>query len=72
MITALRATSRTLADFLQREFEADPVLDDLFAPPGTIRVLPKHARQMDQRWALVVAVPRRTRRHDAQPSAGAH
>jgi hypothetical protein len=38
MITALRATSRTLADYLQAQFEADPALRDFFAAPGTLRV----------------------------------
>jgi hypothetical protein len=52
MITALRATSRTLADFLQREFEADPTLDDLFAPPGTMRVYLNTPAEMDSRAGL--------------------
>jgi hypothetical protein len=38
VITAIRATSRTLADYLQAEFELDPDLSALFAPPGTMRV----------------------------------
>lgn len=38
MITAIRATSRTLADYLQAEFELDPDLSALFAAPGTMRV----------------------------------
>lgn len=39
MITAIRATSRTLADFLQAEFEADPDLGGAFSSGGTMRVL---------------------------------
>lgn len=39
MITAIRATSRTLADFLQAEFEADPDLGSSFSGGGTMRVL---------------------------------
>lgn len=38
MITAIRATSRTLADYLQSEFELDPDLSALFKAPGTMRV----------------------------------
>ena len=39
MITAIRATSRTLADFLQAQFEADPDLGGAFSGGGTMRVL---------------------------------
>jgi hypothetical protein len=39
MITALRATSRTLADYLQAQFELDTALTTLFKAPGTMRVL---------------------------------
>lgn len=38
MITAIRATSRTLADYLQAEFELDPDLSALFSAPGTMKV----------------------------------
>jgi hypothetical protein len=38
MVTSLRATSRTIADFLQARFEADPDLASIFAAPGTMRV----------------------------------
>lgn len=38
MITALRATSRTVADYLRDQFVADPVLRALFAAPGTLGV----------------------------------
>jgi len=38
VITAIRATSRTLADYLQAQFELDPDLATLFHPPGTMRV----------------------------------
>lgn len=39
MITAIRATSRTLADFLTAEFKADPDLGAFFGGGGTMRVL---------------------------------
>ena len=38
VITAIRATSRTLADRLQAEFADDPVLATFFRAPGTMRV----------------------------------
>jgi hypothetical protein len=38
VITAIRATSRTLADYLQDQFELDPDLGAMFAPPGTMKV----------------------------------
>jgi hypothetical protein len=38
MVVALRATSRTLADFLQARFEADPELSAMFGGGGTMRV----------------------------------
>lgn len=38
MITAIRATSRTLADFLQAQFASDPDLGSFFAGGGTMRV----------------------------------
>jgi hypothetical protein len=38
VITAIRATSRTLADYLQAQLELDPDLSTLFSPPGTMRV----------------------------------
>jgi len=38
VITAIKATSRTLADYLQSQFELDPDLDTLFHAPGTLRV----------------------------------
>lgn len=38
MVTALRATSRTIADLLQAKLEADPELSSLFGPTGTMRV----------------------------------
>jgi len=38
VITAIRATSRTLADFLQAQFELDPDLVAQFHAPGTMRV----------------------------------
>ena len=38
MTIAIRATSRTLADFLQAAFESDPDLGTLFASPGIMRV----------------------------------
>ncbi len=39
MITAIRATSRTLADFIQAAFQSDPDLGPLFSGAGTMRVL---------------------------------
>ena len=39
MITAIRATSRTLADFLTAELKADPDLGPFFGGGGTMRVL---------------------------------
>ncbi len=39
MITAIRATSRTLADYLQAEFERDPDLGASFGVAGSMRVL---------------------------------
>jgi uncharacterized protein DUF4255 len=38
VITAIRATSRTLADFLQAQFASDPDLGSSFAGGGTMRV----------------------------------
>jgi hypothetical protein len=38
VVTALRATSRTIADYLQGQFQADPDLSTLFSAPGTMRV----------------------------------
>ena len=38
MTIAIRATSRTLADFLQAAFESDSDLASLFAGPGNMRV----------------------------------
>ncbi|MEP6816105.1 MAG: DUF4255 domain-containing protein [Marmoricola sp.] len=46
MITAIRATSRTIADFLQGEFEADPDLGASFGAAGTMRVLLNTPAQM--------------------------
>lgn len=54
MITALRASSRTIADFLQAAFEADPTLDDLFAAPGTSRVYLNTPAEMSTRTGLSV------------------
>jgi hypothetical protein len=39
MVTALRATSRTIAAYLQAQFELDSALSGLFKAPGTMRVL---------------------------------
>jgi hypothetical protein len=38
LITSIRATSRTLADFMQAQFEQDPDLRSLFQAPGTMKV----------------------------------
>jgi len=54
MITALRATSRTIADFLQDQFVADPTLHDLFAPPGTKHVYLNTPAEMGSRAGLSV------------------
>lgn len=54
MITALRATSRTLADFLQAEFEADPTLETFFAAGGTLRVYLNTPAEMASRAGLSV------------------
>jgi len=54
MITALRATSRTIADFLQAQFEADPTFDDTFAAPGTLRVYLNTPAEMTVRAGLSV------------------
>jgi hypothetical protein len=54
MITALRATSRTIAQFLKQQFEADATLKDLFAPPGTLRVYLNTPAEMTARAGLSV------------------
>jgi hypothetical protein len=54
VITSLRATSRTIADFLQDQFVADPVLRDLFAPPGTLHVYLNTPAEMAARAGLSV------------------
>lgn len=46
MVTALRATSRTIADFLQARFESDPDLSTLFSAPGLMRVYLNTPTQM--------------------------
>ncbi|GAF48256.1 DUF4255 domain-containing protein [Rhodococcus wratislaviensis] len=62
MITAIRATSRTLADFLQAEFEADPDLGGSFAGGGTMRVyLNTPAEMTGSRHGLSVWLYRVTR-----------
>jgi hypothetical protein len=38
MVVALRAASRTIADFLQAQFESDPDLSPLFGGGGTLKV----------------------------------
>ena len=38
MITAIRATSRTIADYLQAAFETDPDLGASFGAAGTMKV----------------------------------
>jgi hypothetical protein len=54
MITALRATSRTLADFLQAEFVADAALHDLFTAVPGLRVYVNTAADMTAREGLSV------------------
>lgn len=62
MITAIRATSRTLADHLQTAFEADPTLGPLFSGAGTLRVLLNTPAQMTgSRMGLSVWLYRVTR-----------
>jgi len=54
VITAIRATSRTIADLLQAEFEADPVLSAQFASPGTMHVYLNTPAEMTGRAGLSV------------------
>jgi hypothetical protein len=55
MTNAIRAASRTLADFLQAAFEGDPDLGTLFADPGIMRVyLNTPAEMSDTRRGLSV------------------
>lgn len=55
MVTSLRATSRSIADYLQIQFETDPDLGAVFAPPGDMRVYLNTPAQMnDQRSGLSV------------------
>lgn len=62
MITAIRATSRTLADFLQAEFESDPDLGSSFGGGGTMRVfLNSPAEMTGNRSGLSVWLYRVTR-----------
>lgn len=62
MITAIRATSRTIADFLQAEFEADPDLGASFSGGGAMRVyLNTPAQMTGNRSGLSVWLYRVTR-----------
>jgi hypothetical protein len=62
VITAIRATSRTLADFLQAEFQSDPDLGSSFSGAGTMRVLLNTPAEMnDTRSGLSVWLYRVTR-----------
>ncbi|OBF33702.1 hypothetical protein A5724_19320 [Mycobacterium sp. ACS1612] len=62
MITAIRATSRTIADFLQAELEADPDLGPLFSGGGAMRVyLNTPAQMTGNRSGLSVWLYRVTR-----------
>lgn len=62
MITALRATSRTLADFLQAEFSADPDLGSFFSTAAGMRVyLNTPAQMTGSRAGLSVWLYRVTR-----------
>jgi hypothetical protein len=62
MITAIRATSRTLADYLQSQFESDPDLGSSFAGAGTMRVyLNTPAEMTGSRSGLSVWLYRVTR-----------
>ena len=62
MITAIRATSRTIADFLQGEFANDPDLGASFSGAGTMRVyLNTPAQMTGSRSGLSVWLYRVTR-----------
>ena len=62
MITAIRATSRTIAAFLQAEFAGDPVLGPSFSSAGTMRVfLNTPAEMTGSRAGLSVWLYRVTR-----------
>jgi len=62
MITAIRATSRTIADFLQGEFANDPDLGASFSGAGTMRVyLNTPAEMTGSRSGLSVWLYRVTR-----------
>ena len=62
MITAIRATSRTLADFLQAELETDPDLESSFSGGGAMRVyLNTPAQMTGSRSGLSVWLYRVTR-----------
>lgn len=67
MITAIRATSRTLADVLQAEFELEPDLSSAFGPGGTLQVWLNTPSQMTGTrsglsvWLYRVAVDPTTR-----------
>jgi len=62
VITAIRATSRTIADFLQTEFENDPDLGASFSGGGTMRVyLNTPAQMTGSRSGLSVWLYRVTR-----------
>jgi hypothetical protein len=62
VITAIRATSRTIADFLQGEFENDPDLGPSFSGAGTMRVyLNTPAEMTGSRSGLSVWLYRVTR-----------
>lgn len=62
MITAIRATSRTLADFLQGEFASDPDLGTSFSGAGTMKVyLNTPAEMTGSRSGLSVWLYRVTR-----------
>jgi hypothetical protein len=62
VITAIRATSRTLADYLQAQFGSDPVLRPSFTGAGTMRVyLNTPAEMTGNRSGLSVWLYRVTR-----------
>jgi hypothetical protein len=67
VITAIRATSRTLADHLQAEFVLDPDLSSAFGPGGTLQVWLNTPSQMSATraglsvWLYRVAVDPSTR-----------
>jgi hypothetical protein len=74
MYAAMRATSLTIARFLERRFTADSVIGPLFAGPGD-RVVsfntPHEMTGQNREGPIGLALPDRARRGPAQPDAAA-